>query len=432
MKPLNLSLPPARIGKYPVVREIGRGATSRVYLGRDSFAERDVAIKVFSPLARQDGLAARRFKKLFLSEASLVGRLTHPHIAAIFDAATDDESSYIVMEYVPGGTLEPHTKVDRLLPLGKLVEIVFKCARALDFALHNGVIHRDIKPANILICHDTEIKISDFGTAWQEGIEQTTQLTGVGSPAYMSPEQIRDQPLTQQTDIYSLGVVMYQLLTGQLPFSGSNKASLTYQVINIEPAPPSVLRPDIPPALDAIVLKAMKKSLAERFPSWPEFAMALAQTFGMVRVREDGFSDTEKFNTVKAFALFHEFDDVQIWEMLRIASWKRVPADTVVMRENEPQGSFCFMVAGQAKVTRSDKLLHLLEPGDCFGEMLYFAGNPAPRTTTIATTADSIIAEIQAESLRKATDACQVQFNKAFLRLLVARLDQAHQRLAAS
>ena len=166
----------------------------------------------------------------------------------IYDAVVDEGISYIVMEYVDGGTLEPHCNANTLLPVERIVEIIFKCTRALDFANRPGVIHRDIKPANILLHGETDIKISDFGSAMIT-TSMTTQVSGIGSPAYMSPQQIKEHPLTLQTDIYSLGVVMYQLLTGQLPFQASNNFSMMYQITNVEPQPPSSLRPEIPPAV---------------------------------------------------------------------------------------------------------------------------------------------------------------------------------------
>jgi serine/threonine protein kinase len=239
---------PSKIGKYPVIREIGRGATSRVYLGRDPFANRDVAIKLVSYEAGVNTDLQRRFRKVFINEASLVGKLIHPHIMAIYDADVADAYSYIVMEYVDGPTLEHYCNVARLLPVERVVEIAFKCSLALEFAHRRGVIHRDIKPANILISAQGDIKISDFGVALQAEAEHT-HLQGVGSPSYMSPEQVQDKELSHQTDIYSLGVVMYQLLTGKLPFVAATKASLLYQIINIEPLPPSTHRTDISPDL---------------------------------------------------------------------------------------------------------------------------------------------------------------------------------------
>ena len=156
---------PEKIGKYPILREIGRGATSTVYLGRDPFANRDVAIKVVRNQSPGDTDLQRRFRKVFLNEAALVGKLFHPHILAIYDAVSEVDLSYIVMEYVDGKTLENYSEVANLLPVSKVVEIVFKCSLALAFAQRHGVIHCDIKPANILISGDTDIKISDFGAA---------------------------------------------------------------------------------------------------------------------------------------------------------------------------------------------------------------------------------------------------------------------------
>jgi len=247
-----------KIGKYEVIRELGRGATSVVYQAYDPFQSRQVAVKVVFPEALGDKEHGKRYRKLFVTEASLAGKLSHPHIVAIYDAVADDEASYIVMEYVDGTTLERHARADDLLPLSQVIEIIYKCAKALDFASRNGVIHRDIKPANILLTGETDIKISDFGAALTTASE-TTQISGIGSPAYMSPEQVREQQLTYQTDIFSLGVVMYQMLTGRLPFQGTNNYSMIYQIMNVEPLPPSALRADIPPDIDRVVMRALEK-----------------------------------------------------------------------------------------------------------------------------------------------------------------------------
>ena len=154
-----------KIGKYQVVRKLGEGATSEVYLCHDPFADREVAIKVVFPDLLSDDENRKLFRKLFITEASLAGKLAHPHIVQIYDAVVDEGISYIVMEYVDGGTLEPHCSPAHLLPVERIVEIIFKCTRALDFANRAGVIHRDIKPANILLHGETDIKISDFGAA---------------------------------------------------------------------------------------------------------------------------------------------------------------------------------------------------------------------------------------------------------------------------
>src|SRR5436190_14701598 len=195
------------LGKYPIVREIGSGATSRVYHARDPFADRDVAVKVFLFTEQVDPHTERMMHKAFLAEASLAGKLNHPHIVDIYDAVAEPDRSYLVMEYVAGTTLEAHSEVSALLPLSKVVEIAFKCIRALEYAQQHGVIHRDIKPGNILLSRGGETKVGDFGASFQQrhGME-STQITGIGSPAYMSPEQVRMEALNHQTDIYSLGV----------------------------------------------------------------------------------------------------------------------------------------------------------------------------------------------------------------------------------
>src|SRR3981081_1368069 len=193
------------IGKYPVVREIGSGATSRVYLARDPFAARDVAVKVFLFTEQVDPHTERMMHKAFLAEASLAGKLNHPHIVDIFDAVAEPDHSYLVMEYVPGTTLEAHSDVTNLLPLNKVVEIIFKCIRALEYAFQHGVIHRDIKPGNILLSESGDTKVSDFGASFQQRHgQETTQITGVGSPAYMSPAQIRMEDIPPPQDLYPL------------------------------------------------------------------------------------------------------------------------------------------------------------------------------------------------------------------------------------
>jgi eukaryotic-like serine/threonine-protein kinase len=425
--------PPKRIGKYPIIREIGKGSTSRVYLARDPFAEREVAIKVFSARSKEKGTQEeKRFRKVFANEASLVRKLHHPHIAAIYDAASEGDFKYIVIEYVAGGTLADHCNPDTLLPAEKTIEIVFKCTRALNYALTSGLIHRDIKPANILISHDTDIKITDFGLAVQEERANTTQLIGVGSPAYMSPEQIKEQALNHQTDIYSLGVVMYQMLTGRLPFAANNNAGLTYMILNEEPQPPRTLRPEIPEPLERIVLKAMQKKLSDRYQTWLDFAKDLTGVTGSLKVANDAMSDSKKFNAVKRLSFFRDFADTEIWELLRISSFRRVYKDAVIVREGERGDCFFIIAEGGVNVARAGKPLNLLKPGDCFGEMLYFSDATALRTTTITAAADSLLVEVKASGLKAASEGCQVEFNKAFLRILIEKLSSAHEQIADS
>jgi serine/threonine protein kinase len=422
---------PDNLGKYPVQREIGSGATSRVYLARDPFDDRDVAIKVFQFDENADPQHQRMMFKSFVAEASLAGKLNHPHIVHIFDAVASPEHSYVVMEYVPGTTLEAHSDVSTLLPLNKVVEIIFKSIRALEYAHRHGVIHRDIKPGNILLSETGETKVSDFGASFQQrATQETTQISGVGSPAYMSPEQIRMEALTQQTDIYSLGVTMYRLLTGRLPFRASTQAGLSYAILNTEPKRPISLRPELPPLLDAIVMKAMSRDPAERYQSWLEFGKDLSQAFASLRLVGESVSDSERFNKLRGFPFFEDFDDVALWELVRIGAWKTIPAGTTLIREGDTGDDFYFLADGEVGVSLAGKAIASVQPGGCFGEILYFSDRIHLRTTTITARTDITAIEIKAEAIRSSTDACQAAFNKACMRVLIERLVHSNQRLA--
>ncbi|HET6263407.1 MAG TPA: serine/threonine-protein kinase, partial [Usitatibacter sp.] len=234
---------PHKIGKYTILSELGQGASAVVYLAEDPFNDRKVAVKLAKQDADMGEDEAKRFEKLFLNEASLAGKLNHPNIVGVFDAVVEGDDRYIVMEYVPGGSLKKYCTETNLLPVRQAVLVIFKMCRALDYAFQNGVIHRDIKPANILLSERDDIKISDFGTA-KISHATHTQIDGfLGSPAYMSPEQINEEGPSVQTDIYSLGVVMYELLTGKLPFRAENAVSMINKILNEDPVPIVQLRP---------------------------------------------------------------------------------------------------------------------------------------------------------------------------------------------
>ena len=207
------------IGKYRVVRELGKGATATVYLCDDPDNGRQLAVKVIR-FGTDGGAMSRRMRKLFQNEGMVSKRLNHPNIVQVYEAVVENDFAYLAMEYVKGFSLEDHTRIDRLLPMHRVIGIIFKCCMALDAAYRQGIIHRDIKPANIMVTDGDEAKIADFGLALNMNKDldrDSTFIMGVGSPAYMSPEQIKNYPLNQKTDLYSLGVVLFQLLTGRLP-----------------------------------------------------------------------------------------------------------------------------------------------------------------------------------------------------------------------
>jgi hypothetical protein len=343
----------------------------------------------------------------------------------------EEGQQYIVMEYIDGGTLERHGDAQDLLPLERLVEIVFKCTRALEFAHKMGITHRDLKPANILYAGETDVKVTDFGAALIASGE-ITQVSAIGSPAYMSPEQVKEQSLDHRTDIYSLGVVLYQLLAGRLPFQGTNNFSLIYQIANVEPQPPSAYRPQIPASLDAIVKRAMAKDLAQRYASWEDFSLDLADVFRneQLGARRDAFADSDKFETLRKLAFFGNFTDAELWEVARISSWRTASAGEVLMKEGEPGAFFCILADGEVRVSRKGRTLNHLLAGECFGEMAYLTKDEQLRGADVTVVKESKIISVPTQKLAQASDACRYRFDRAFMEILVERLTLANARLS--
>ena len=414
---------PAKIGKYPVIRLIGLGATSRVYLAEDRFSGKQVAIKLVQRDPAASDEVRRQIQSAFLNEAALAGKLQHPHIVEIHDAVNDGDLSYIVMEYVGGGTLERHCSFDALLPVDRVVDLAFMASLALSYAQRQGVIHCDIKPANLLLTSEAQLKISDFGAA-QYADASHTYRTGVGSPLYMSPEQVADKRLNHQTDIYSLGAVMYQLLTGKPPFHGSSHESLLYQIASIDPPPPTLHRPDLPPDIERIVQRALAKGREERYAEWRDFAADLESLFEHLTLPDQDLSEAERFSVLRQLPLFQAFGDVEIWETLRIGLWHGLRAGTTVTREGETCVGFYIIAAGEVLVSRDGQALDKLGAGQFFGDVLYFEGSGNARNTTVTAATPVVLLEIKAESLRRASAACQVQYNQALLRMLAKRLER--------
>lgn len=279
------------LGRYLIEAEIGRGAMGIVYRAYDPQIGRSVAIKTIS--FGEQGLADdQRYRDRFLREARAAGRLSHPGIVTIYDAGQDSETGepYLVMEHVAGEPLSRALSRERKLSLSLALQYAQEIAEALDYAHTQGVVHRDIKPANILITEDGHAKIADFGVAW---LNQEIAPVGevVGSPAYMAPEQMAGKQADARSDLFSLGVVLYSMITGFRPFQGNSAQTVCFKVMNIEPVPVTSFQSDVPPELDAIVSRAIAKDPDERYPSGAALARAI-QGF-----RESGFrlSETGSF-----------------------------------------------------------------------------------------------------------------------------------------
>ena len=269
----------AKAGRYELVEEIGRGAMGIVYRANDPVIGRAVAVKTMRLAGAGTGLSHDELLARFQTEARAAGRLNHPNIVVVHDAGEEEGLLYITMELVEGPSLQALIEARQTFPLPRLLRLIEQACSALDFAHQHKIIHRDIKPANLMLTPDDTLKITDFGTAkiLQIGAMQTAQI--IGTPSYMSPEQIKGRPVDGRSDIFSLGVVLYELLTGQKPFAGESVTTVIYKIVNEDPVPPRGLDASIHPGLSAIVSRALAKPVDARFQTCREFVQAL-QNYG--------------------------------------------------------------------------------------------------------------------------------------------------------
>jgi serine/threonine-protein kinase len=265
----------ARLGRYAIVSELGRGAMGVVYKAADTVLERTVAVKTVNMALEKDG--AEKYEARFYQEARAAGSLNHPSIVTVYDVGKEGDIAYMAMEFIEGVELRSLIGEGRTLPVSQAVSIAAQVAEGLAYAHQHGVVHRDVKPANIMVLPDGAVKITDFGIArMRTAADELTQTgTMLGSPKYMSPEQVIGKRAEQRSDVFSLGVILYEMLIGAAPFTGENVTALMYQIVNFAPPAPSAVNPAVPVLLDYVLAKALAKPLEERYPDAHAFARDL-------------------------------------------------------------------------------------------------------------------------------------------------------------
>jgi len=419
---------PARIGPYEIMGVLGQGASATIYLGRELFPARDVAIKVYDA-----GLLASEeraiFRSLFLKETLLAKKLTHPNITQVYDAAADDQRAYIVMEYVQAGSLERHCVPEGLLPPTRVAELLEKVCDALSYAHAHGIIHRDLKPANILMGADGEAKVADFGVAHTAFAFDSTRGMLVGSPAYMAPEQIERKPSSMQTDMYSLGIMMYKMLTAALPFPAESAAALTARILLGNLPKPGVVRPGLPPLLDHIFARATARDPAQRYRSWEEFSGDLrlfSESDGEAAPPAGG----ERLAQLRTVPFFRAFSDTTLAEVMPMGRWFDVRAGTPLVKEDDPGYSFFILMRGQMRVTRRGTLLQIHGAGQCLAETAFLRRDGARRFSTVTAGTDCTVVEFDPDVLWLASPECTRHFHEAFLATMAERLVNAEGALA--
>jgi serine/threonine protein kinase len=415
---------PEKLGKYLIINEVGKGSTGNVYLSHDPYFGRDVAIKAYHVELDDDAEKARVARKMFFNEAHMVGMLQHPNILPIYDAGEENDQYYVVTEYIQGGrTLSAYCRPDNLLPVDDVVKIIYKCTKALHYAHRRGVIHRDIKPSNIMLTTDNDVRIIDFGIALLKDAD-ISRIEGIaGSPSYMSPEQIQSAEITPASDLYSLGAVLYELLTGFRPFRASTLARLLNQIVFATPPPIHTLRTDVPEELEDIVAMALHKEPSDRFADAGQMAARLTEVYQGLRDYYDQDKNHEHFGLLRRLSFFHDFSQQEIKELFRASEWRDYIEGDEIVREGEIDDRFYVIVSGRVAVESHGDTVGELHAGDCFGETSYLSD--AKRTATIRAEEPVVLLSVSSTLLEQVSTACQLHFTKVFLRSLIGRLQNS-------
>ena len=414
---------PTRIGNYEIMGILGRGESATIYLGRELFPQRDVAIKVYDP-QRLSSTDRRVFQSLFLKETLLARKLTHANITQVYDAAADDTRAYIVMEYAKEGSLERYCTAEGLLPPERVAHLVESCCDALSYAHASGVIHRDLKPANILLSADGEAKVSDFGVAFSNLAFDSTRAMVVGSPAYMAPEQIEGKQASMQSDIYSLGIVLYKMLVGALPFTAETPAALATRIVLGDLPGPGVARPELPPMLDVIFARATARDAKMRYATWEEFAADLRTVSS-----PEGAPD-DRVARLRGLPFFRDFTTETLAEVVGMARWFDVRAGSQLVGEDDPGYSFFVLARGQMRVTRRGTLLAIRGAGESLAETAFLRRSGKKRFSTITAVTDCTVIELDPDVLWLASPECTRHLHQAFLASMAERLVSAEGALA--
>jgi eukaryotic-like serine/threonine-protein kinase len=412
---------PAKLGKYSIIREVGRGSSGAVYLSHDPFYGRDVAIKLYNEAAPDDEGEQQITRKMFFNEAQMVGRLQHPGILPIFDAGEEDGRYYVVMEHIHGArTLAAYCRPDNLLPIDEVVKIIFGAARAMHYAHARGVVHRDIKPSNIMLTIQNEVRVIDFGIAFWRDTEVSAIRGVAGSPSYMSPEQVKAEEIGPASDLYALGAVMYELLTGRRPFKASNLARLLHKIVFATPPPIHKLRQEVPEELEEVVWQAMRKKPEDRFANGLEFAAALTRVHQTLRSTRDAIDGRERVAILRGLTFFHDFSHTEIRELIKAAEWREYSAHQDIVRQGDMDDRFYVIISGEVAVEVDGEQLGQLTTGDCFGESSVVPN--ARRQATIRALSPVALLQVSSTMLETLSTSCQLRFNRMFLQTLIQRL----------
>ncbi len=430
-----MSIPEAFQGplgrRFEYVRHVGQGGMAEVYLAIDRFHQREVALKVVRSASPAILEERTKVEALWVNEMRLAGRVNHPYILDVYEAGTEGDLSFLVMEYMPGGTLKEHAQPHTLLPIPRVADIIFKICHALEYANTEGLLHRDIKPANVLLSGDGTPKVSDFGAVYLTGTDET-QVIGVGTLPFMPPEHFEGAEPHVQSDIYAVGVMAYNLLTGAWPHKGDSQAEMIYDKLHGEPIPIEVRRPDVPAGLRAAIYRAMHRDRRARYQSWKVFRQVLSATFPEIRDDNSAAYESEKFETLRGLPFFAGFSETELWEAVRMGTRRHFEPKTEVIAEGSADNTVYVVQSGELEVVHRGVRIGRIQAGEGFGEIAFIEGSERPRSASVRSVIPTYVIAFPADSLKTGSPGLQAAFGRAIVGLLVRRLISSNDRYVAA
>lgn len=407
-----------KIGRYELLKELGRGNMGIVYLAYDPYIDRRVALKITSPQEDSPEGTPVRFGREFFQEARAAGQLIHPNIVAVYDADVHGDSCYIVMEYVDGQDLREFCHGDSLLPVERVLDMIFNISRGLDHAHNKNIVHRDIKPANIMITSDGVAKIGDFGIACAAHGSMASDSSG--TLYYMAPEQIAQEAVDSRSDIFSLGCVLYELLSGNKAFSGHNTSVIINTILSAAPVSLLEYRPDLPEEIDAIVRKALAKKPEERYQTCLDFAYDLKVALHHFQAQNNSSKTDNILDFACTMPFFKYFSREQVANLMAASSTVKCRSGDVIVKEGETDDTLYVILSGSVSVFKKDRKIADIAQGECFGEMAYLSQQP--RNSTVIANTDCLLLKISSTLMSRQPEAVQLLFMKSFAITLSGRL----------
>lgn len=422
---------PMSVGRYLLYDKIGSGQYGDVYRGYDPVLKRDVAIKLPSLDIRKHDL--KKVLDAFQREAELAARFVHPNIVAVYDVGarkpagnTDYSSHYLIMEYVEGINLKSYLQQNGQLDLKQALDVVFHCCMALDYIHYMGVIHRDVKPGNILVNWDRgTCKLTDFGIADTSDKKSSKNM---GSLSYMSPEHFQpESSLSYKSDIFALGSVLYELLTGRPAFAGSTPRDVADRVRQVRPIPIRQHCPELPEDLENVLQTAMHCNPEERYKDALAFARALrkidlAWTDGSPETMASTTEQVSKYLTMREDSWFRHFTPDQISELLAVAKGCDYRSGDYIVREGEMANEFYVIVSGAVAIEKNARYLTTLEAGESFGEMGIYALLNRKRTADVKAETDTSVLAVNDGRLELLSDSTRASLYRVFLEATMKRM----------